>query len=100
MARWKLNDKHHLHVDGTKWEYTETDRSTGRPKRKQFDVPTFLDPADPGQWTVITAFDQGGRPADGDIVVCWAGKGEAKDLVFAGEPTPDMTPLDDEARAV
>lgn len=28
------------------------------------------------------------------------GKGDARDIIFVGDPTPDMMPIDDEARAI
>ena len=62
MARWKLTQKHYLMVPGTKWEYVENDRSTGRPIRKTYDVPLFLDPEDPSAWNYVTERDMGGRP--------------------------------------
>jgi hypothetical protein len=45
---------------------------------------------------------KGGSAPDGqgEIVVCHEGKGEKRDIVFYGDPTPDMSPLDDEARAI
>lgn len=94
MARWKLTQPHYLNVPGTKWEYTENSRINGRPIRKQYDVPLYLHPDDPGQWTHIHNKDEG------EICVCWAGKGEPRDITFTGSPTPDMTPLDDEAKAI
>jgi len=94
MARWKLTQPHYLKVPGTKWEYTENSRTSGRPLRKQFDVPLYLHPDDPSQWTFKRDRD------DGDIIVCWEGKGDTSDLPFLGQPTPDMLPLDDEAKAV
>jgi len=79
------------------WEYTEQDRTTGRPKRVKFAVPRLLDPRDPGSWT-----NRWGNKdnEDGEIIVCHEGKGEATDIVFLGDPTPDMVPMDDEARTI
>jgi hypothetical protein len=44
---------------------------------------------------VITSFVE-----EGEIVVCWKDKGDPRDIVFFGDPTPDMEPLDDEAKEV
>ena len=97
MARWKLMTPHYLNVEGETWEYTENDRQTGRPKRVQFPVPRLLDIRDPSCWT-----NRWGNKdnEDGEIIVCHAGKGESKDIVFIGDPTPDMLPVDDEAREI
>jgi hypothetical protein len=85
---------HYLKVDGYKWEMTETDRFTGRQRRQQFAVPRFLDVGDPGDWTITYSKDEG------DIVVSNGGTHEARDVIFIGDPTPDMLPLDDEAKAI
>lgn len=91
--RWKLTAPHYLKVPGTEWEYKEVDRRTGRPKVSKFPVPLLLDPSQPGDWTQKNDF------GEGDIIVCWEGQGQPNDIVFEGQPTPDMLPLDDEARA-
>jgi hypothetical protein len=97
MARWKLMTAHYLAVPGTEWEYTENSRTTGRPIRNKFQVPRFLDPRDPQDWTTTW----GNRDnAEGEVIVCYAGKGQSSDIIFTGEPTPDMVPLDDEAKAI
>ena len=97
MARWKLMTPHYLNVEGEEWEYQETDRNTGRPKRVKFPVPRLLDIRDPQCWT-----NQWGNKdnADGEIIVCHKGKGEPNDVVFFGNPTPDMFPVDDEAKEI
>ena len=97
MARWKLINSHYLNVPGEKWEYKELDRNTGRERRIQIDVPRLLDPNDPGCWT-----NRWGNKdnADGEIVVCHAGKGDSHDIIFIGDPTPDMIPVDDEAKEI
>ena len=86
MARWKLNEAHYLFgyppdlaEEGTQWEYKETDRISGRERRKRFKVPFYF-------------------PAD--TVVCQEGKGQKDDFVFEGDPTPAMEPIDAEARAI
>lgn len=93
MARWRLTEPHYLNVPGTKWEHTTTDRSSGRPIKKTFDVPLFLHPEDPYDWTHD-------KKDDGYIVVCHEGKGGPGDITFIGNPTPGMLPLDDEAREI
>lgn len=95
MARWKLATAHYLLVEGSEWEYVENDRTTGRPIRKKFPVPRYLDPKDPVDWT--NSWGQKDA-ADGEVIVCREGKGEKRDIVFHSDPTPDMVPLDDEAR--
>lgn len=89
---------HYLNcVEPVKWEYKETDRSTGREKRKQLTVPRFIDINDPGDWTNRW----GNRDnAEGEVIVCQPGKGEPSDIAFLGDPTPDMVPVDDEAKAI
>lgn len=97
MARWKLMGAHYLNVADEEWEYTENDRSTGRPKRVKFPVPRLLDPRDPGSWTKRWGNKDN---EDGEIIVCYEGKGESSDVIFHGDPTPDMLPVDDEAREI
>lgn len=97
MARWKLMVPHYLNTPGEEWEYTETDRKTGRPKRTKFPVPRYLDPRDPSCWTARWGMKDN---EEGEIIVCHEGKGDANDIVFMGDPTPDMSPVDDEAREI
>jgi len=96
MARWKLKTPHYLMVPNTRWEYVENSRVNGRPERKLFDVPRYLHPEDPQDWNWKYDRDSG------DIIVCYEGKGDpsGKDLVFTGNPTPDMEPLDEEAKEI
>lgn len=94
MARWKLTEPHYLNVPGTEWEQVITDRVTQRPIRKKYIVPLHLDPRIESDWT-----HRDERGMDGEIIVCWEGKGLPRDITFAGSPTPGMLPLDDEARA-
>ena len=97
MARWKLATSHYLNTPGEEWEYTENDRTTGRPRRTKFPVPRYLDIRDPMCWTN----KWGNRDnEDGEIIVCWEGKGDASDIIFTGDPTPDMIPVDDEAKEI
>jgi hypothetical protein len=97
MARWKLMTPHYLNVPNEEWEYVENDRKTGRPKRHKFSVPRYLDPKDPSCWTKTWGAK---GDEDGEIIVCFEGKGESDDITFFGNPTPDMSPVDDEAREI
>ena len=87
MARWRLNDKHYIYVEGTECEYVETDQETGKRARKIYEVPRFLDPKDPKDHNY-----------PGEIVVSHLPNG--RDYIFHGDPTPDMEPLDEEAKAI
>lgn len=95
MARWRLMTPHYLNIidpdsgEPTEWVYAETDRTTGKARRKVYHVPQLLDPKDPTQLNF-----------GDDIVVCQEGKGLPKDIIFFGEPTPDMEPMDEEAEAI
>jgi hypothetical protein len=84
MARWRLNEAHYLNghppdLEITEWEYKETDRVNGRERRKRFKVPFYF---------------------DAETIVCHEGKGLDGDFIFEGEPTPSMTPIDEEARRI
>lgn len=97
MARWKLTTSHYLNCKDTEWEYKEVDQQTGRERRKVIPVPRFLDINDPNDWTN----KWGNRDNQtGEIIVCQEGKGAKDDITFYGDPTPDMSPVDDEARAI
>jgi len=89
MARWRLTQKHYLNIPGSEWEYSETDRTSGRQARHRFVVPALLDPD-----------SQNDKNREGDVVVCYEGKGQKTDITFLGDPTPDMEPMDDEAEAI
>lgn len=89
MARWRLKDKHYLSCPGTEWEQKEVDLNTGKQARKVYTVPRHLDPDSPD--------DQNYR---GEIIVCHDGKGQDRDIVFIGDPTADMEPLDEEAEKI
>lgn len=92
MARWKLMTKHYLKVEDEPWEYKETDLISGREVRKTLQVPRHLDPE--SEFTEVE-----GRNAI--LVVCHQDKSKVKsDIVFFGDPTPDMEPMDDEAEAI
>ena len=94
MARWRLLQPHYLPCPGNTWTQREVDRVTGKQVQRMYPVPRLLDPKDPVDWTVKHNRDEG------EVNVCYEGKGEARDIVFAGDPTPDMEPIDDEARAI
>lgn len=94
MTRWLLKADHYLNVPGTQWEYEETSRESGKRKREVLPVPLLIELKDPDF-----------QNADGDVIVCYEGKGEREgrprgDIIFIGSPTPDMEPLDDEAQAI
>lgn len=99
MARWRLLAPHYLNLLGehaAEWEYSEIDRTTGRPKKHKFKVPMHLAPDDPLAWN----YREPENPQLGFIVVAHEGKGEPRDYEFTGDPTPDMLPLDPEAEAI
>lgn len=103
MARWKLAAPHYLNVEGNKWEYTETSRTTGKQIRVQLPVPMYLDPRDSADFT-----HKWGQPQradavtdiEGEIIVCRGRSEDARDISFFGDPTPDMIPIDDEAKEI
>lgn len=86
MARWQLVEAHYLNgyppdlsEEGVEWEYKETDRTSGRERRKRFKVPFYC---------------------DAQSIVCWGGRGQPSDTVFEGNPTHSMIPLDAEAKEI
>jgi hypothetical protein len=92
MARWRLLEAHYLNVPGTEWEYREADRETGRQARRVYPVPLYIDPKDPrditdreNQWVVVSNKFEKAHP---------------RDVIFAGPPTPNMEPIDDEAEQI
>lgn len=96
--RWRLMAPHYLNVptlpDGTRveWEQKETNRESGRAVRRLYSVPMLLDPRDPADFN---------HP--GEIIVCHDVDGARvvrNDIIFFGDPTPDMEPLNEEAEAV
>ena len=98
MARWKLTEPHYLSVPTERWEHTTTDSRTGKPVRKMFRVPKHLDPRLEDDWNVRI------NGMDGEIHVCYEGKDDPRypdrAIVFEGNPTPGMLPLDDEAKEI
>lgn len=90
--RWRLMGPHYLNVPGTEWEHNESDRTTGKAVRKLYSVPCLLDPRNPQDCN-----------RDGEVVVAHAVDGlrnERQDVIFIGDPTPDMEPVNDEAEAI
>ena len=99
MARWKILVAHYLMTaDPAEWEYAETNRTTGRPMRKKFTIPRYVDPRDPADWT--NRWGNNKDNEEGECIVCLPGKGQEKDIEFLGDPTPDMIPLDEEAKSL
>lgn len=99
MARWRLRNGHYLNtlvmeedklVAGTQWEYKEQDRGTGRAARKMYNVPQLLDPKDPADCNY-----------PGEIIVCNEyDRAFPRDIIFLGEPTPEMEALDEAAETI
>lgn len=90
--RWRLMTPHYLNVPGTEWEHNESDRTTGKAVRKLYKVPAMLDPRNPNDCN-----------RDGDCIVAHAVDGASNvrtDIIFLGDPTPDMEPENDEAQAI
>lgn len=84
MAIWKLLQPHYLNVEQfdefepVEYMYQEQDRESGRMRRKTWAVPMYL-PAE-------TFVSDQANPHNY--------------IVFKGDPTPDMLPVDAEARKV
>jgi hypothetical protein len=89
MARWRLQEPHYLFAsvygEPNEWEYKETDRETGRERRKRFKVPFY---------------------AEKELIVCYEGSERGDDngklgpIIIDCTPTPAMEPLDDEAKTI
>lgn len=96
MARWRLVCAHYLNTDPPQhWEYKEIDRSTGKQVTRRFEVPSLIDPNDPGDCNHKDGM------GNGEVVVAMAGKTDnVRDIIFIGPPTPDMVPLDKEAEEI
>lgn len=94
MARWRVTAKHYINArqfgEDTTWVREETNRDTGRAFRRTFPVPLYIDPEDP----ICT------NKNVGYCVVAKEGSEMSGDIILDGPPTPDMEPLDDEARQI
>lgn len=99
MARWRLKQKHYLMVPNNEWQYIEQDRVTGRPKRVNFPVPRYLDPTDYADCNYVERGSDG-TILNGEIIVTNDLKTTSRDIPFYGDPTPDMEPLDEEAKTI
>lgn len=95
MARWRLLEPHYLKVKGVTWEYQETDRASGRQIRKTFPVPQHFHPDIEVDWT-----EREGPSGMGIVVVSDGHNAKPSDVVFEGDPTPGMLPIDDEAKEI
>ena len=89
MARWRLLNPHYLNVPGTEWEYVEISRATGKQARVRFPVGLFLNPQDPADHNY-----------PGEIIVADKKSSYKNDIIFVGNPTPDMEPVDEEAEKI
>lgn len=95
MARWKPTAKHYLHArqygQPTEWQREEINVQTGRAFRKTYPVPMLIDPDDPYCMNRIVGY----------CVMATEGSAQPGDIeIFNFKPTPDMEPLDEEARAM
>lgn len=94
MARWRVTAKHYINAkqfgEDTTWVREETNRDTGRAFRRTFTVPLLIDPEDPICINRNTGY----------CVVATEGSETPGDIIILGPPTPDMEPLDDDARAI
>lgn len=94
MARWRVTAKHYLLArqfgEDTTWVREETNRDTGRAFRRTFAVPLYIDPEDPICINRNTGF----------CVVATEGSEMPGDITLLSPCTPDMEPLDDDARRI
>jgi len=92
MARWRLTEPHYIYTDpDTVWERIETDTETGRQIRKQYVVPAYFHHEIEADWT---------DKVEKAVFVCDGNNCQKRDIVFKGDPTPGMMPVDDEAKAI
>jgi hypothetical protein len=95
MPRWKLTAKHYLQAlqfgQPSEWQREEINVQTGRAFRKTYPVPMFIDPDDPFCINRHVGY----------CVVATEGSDQPGDLIVSNfKPTPDMEPLDEEARTM
>ncbi|TXH51063.1 MAG: hypothetical protein E6Q97_19170 [Desulfurellales bacterium] len=81
MPTWELAQPHYLQTPEGEWEYSEQNRDSGKMGRKRFTVPVYFD-----KGTILTNVESEAN--------------ERRGIFYAQfeKPTPDMIPLDDEAR--
>jgi hypothetical protein len=92
MARWRLTEPHYLFTDpDTIWERLETDTETGRQLRRQYIVPAYFHHELQQDWT---------DKEEKGCFVCNGHNPKKGDIIFKGEPTPGMRPIDDEAKEI
>jgi hypothetical protein len=94
MARWRVTAKHYVLAkqfgEETTWVREETNRDTGRAFRRTFTVPLYIDPEDPICINKNTGY----------CVVATEGSEMPGDITLLSPCTPDMEPLDDDARKI
>lgn len=94
MARWRVTAKHYLLAkqfgEDTTWVREETNRDTGRAFRRTFAVPLYIDPEDPLCINRNLGF----------CVVATEGSEMSGDITLLSPCTPDMEPLDDDAKRI
>lgn len=102
MARWLLTAPHYLKCSGDNagvYEHKETDRFTGKQITKKFPVGVHLNTKDDGDFN-YTEKSPDPHTQEVGIIVARPGKGLPRDILFECDVTPDMRPLDDEARKI
>lgn len=94
MARWRVTAKHYLNArqfgEDTTWVREETNRDTGRSFRRTFQVPLLIDPEDPICINKNVGY----------CVVATEGSEMPGDITLLSPCTPDMEPMDDDARQI
>lgn len=93
MAVWKLLAPHYLNGAGAEYEYKEQSLGKGGPShRKVWSVPTYYNPEDSADNT---------PPGSGITLVSHRpDPAYPQAAIFTGNPTPDMEPMDDEAKEI
>jgi hypothetical protein len=94
MARWRVTAKHYLLArqfgEDTTWVREETNRDTGRAFRRTFPVPLYIDPEDPICINKNLGY----------CVVATEGSEMPGDITLLSPCTPDMEPLDEDAKRI